>query len=69
MKEYELNGLTYLFPEGGQPAGAVEVKPKTKAVKPANKGVSPKNKAVSDVDSKSDAVESGGSRSGKARRG
>lgn len=40
-----------------------------KAVKPANKSVDPKNKAVSDVDSKSDAVESGGSRSGKARRG
>lgn len=48
MKIYEYNGLTFQYPEGKQPKGAVEVKVAT----PANKSVTPENKGVKDADSK-----------------
>ena len=48
MKEYIVNGKHYLFKEGEQPEGAVEVKTevefKTEA-EPQTKAVEPKNKA------------------------
>lgn len=48
MKEYIANGKHYLFKEGEQPEGAVEVRteaePRTKAVKPANKAMETKKK-------------------------
>lgn len=54
MKEYIVNGKHYLFKEGEQPEGAVEVRtevefkteaePRTKAVKPANKAMETKKK-------------------------
>ena len=46
LKIYEYNGKTYQFEEGEQPAGAVEVKPRAKAVEPPNKEApKPANKA------------------------
>lgn len=44
LKIYELNGLTFQFEEGQQPAGAKEVKPAVKEVKPANKARTPRAK-------------------------
>ena len=48
IKAYLINGKTYAFKEGTQPAGAVEFKPKTTKVveekaaeKPANKAAKP----------------------------
>lgn len=37
LKIYEYNGKTYQFEEGEQPAGAVEVEVKAKAVEPPKK--------------------------------
>lgn len=38
LKTYRINGLTFQFEEGKQPAGAVEAKPKEeKQAKPADK--------------------------------
>lgn len=49
LKIYVVNGRTYQFEEGEQPAGAVELKaekPSDKAAaKPANKQAKPANKA------------------------
>lgn len=41
LKIYKLNGLTFQYEEGEQPAGAVEVK----QAKPAAKEAKPSNKA------------------------
>ena len=47
LKVYKLQGLTYQFEEGKQPAGAVLVDaPKAKAVEPETNVVKPANKAL-----------------------
>ena len=46
LKIYEYNGRTFQFEEGEQPAGAVEVGAKAKAVEPPKKEApKPANKA------------------------
>lgn len=44
LKKYLINGREYQYEEGEQPAGAVELRPKKKAVEPSNKAVKPANK-------------------------
>ena len=44
MKKYLYEGAVWLFEEGRQPAGAVEVKPEKKAAEQLNKAVKPANK-------------------------
>lgn len=44
-KRYIINGKEYLFEEGNQPRGAVELQPVTKAAEPLNKVVRPANKS------------------------
>lgn len=46
LKLYRINGMTYQFHEGKQPAGAVEVK----ADKPANKAAKKSNKSAKKAD-------------------
>ena len=49
LKKYIVNGKQFIYKEGEQPEGAVEVrraKPETKAAEPANKAVKPANKAA-----------------------
>lgn len=44
LKQYIVNGKQYQYEEGEQPAGAVEVGAKKKAVEPSNKAVKPATK-------------------------
>lgn len=52
LKDYILNGLQFQFEEGQEPAGAVPVEPKKKAVEPPKKAVKPANKARKAVSTK-----------------
>ena len=52
LKDYILNGLQFQFEEGQEPAGAIPVEPKKKAVEPPKKAVKPANKARKAVSTK-----------------
>ena len=55
MKNYIVNGKEYLYEEGRQPEGAVELRPAKKEAVPKEKVAKPQNKAVK-PDNKSRAV-------------
>ena len=46
MKNYIVNGKEYMYEEGRQPEGAVELKPAKKAAVPMKKAANPQDKAV-----------------------
>lgn len=58
LKQYIVNGHQYQYEEGEQPAGAVELVAKRKAVKPSEKAEKPANKAVKPANKARKAVRS-----------